>query len=151
MFEALPYQVHVSAKSSSMKPGQFLAIHRDLVGLLLPLDLLDRIVEETGKWTAVRDELVAVCATNLGKRLFGFALANVLASCVEEMATAQVGKFLTGKKVLLASVQNLKRNLLEKIMAIPQVAELPDRRVIKVPYRGITFSLKINSVAEGSP
>ena len=131
-----------------MKPSQFLSIHRDLVALLLPMDKLDRVMQETGGWRAVKDDLACICDTILGKRLFGFALASVLASCVGDVAQDHVSKFLTGKKVRLASVQNLKKNLLDKNTAIPHVAELPDRRIVKVVYRGISTSIKVNSIAE---
>ena len=140
--------MHINAKSSAMKPIQFLTIHRDMVALLLPMDKVDRVLEETGRWSVVRDELVAICDTVLGKRLFGDTLAKVLASTVEDIAQDHVSKFLTGKKVLLASVQTLKKNLLDKIMAVPHVAELPDRRKIRVSYRGIHTSMKVNSIAE---
>ena len=147
-FNPLP-QAHVNAKKSAMKPQIFLDIHSDICGLVLPMAAVSSVIEEHDSWLNVEDNLQAVVSSScIGRKLFGFAIQQVLGQMVANKMHEALGSLWKQKAICEKEVLACKRSLLQQLEAVQNIDSLPAKRQIVVQYRGVDTNVRISGLAE---
>ena len=125
-------------------------LHRDVWPLVLPPStqrLLD--MKKGDSWAGVSKELSDVVSSSpLGQKLFGFAAAKLIEEDVEKIINEELKTLTKMAKVTELEYAALKRNATEKVMALPNIALLPDRRVVHIMYREVAIELRVSCLAE---
>ena len=132
-----------------MKPTNFLNIHSDIWPIIMPEDSTNKVMAETTSWESVEHDLNRVISSSmLGKRLFSFAIKQMLSQIVSKSMAAAVGEMWKAPEIILAFIRELKRKTLEAVQEIDNIELLPGKRELQVGYRGAPVELKVNSMAE---
>lgn len=138
---------HCNARKPAWKPQVFVQIHEDIVTWVVDKTLLERILAETGSWKNVHDDLNAVGSSQLGSRLFGFALGHVLAEVVADAIEKRLGELVDCESVVTpASLEVGKKEALAIVQAMENVDGLPLRRQLMLKYRGFELPEKVSSL-----
>lgn len=110
---------------------------------------VDSIINEKGSWVNVESELQQVVATStLGKRLFGFAVQQVLSTVVSNKMNDAIAAVMQQDLVTTDKIIAAKKTCIEQVESMQNIETLPTKRVIKVAYRGVEVSIKVTDIAE---
>lgn len=141
---------HANARKSALKPQVFVQIYDDIIERVLDKGCLERILNEKGSWKSVHSELNAVVGSSqLGARLFGFALDHVLAEVVGDAIETRLDMLFAGSETITKDkIDEAKRDVAAAIAAMENIDGLPMRRQLGLVYRGFEVPLKISSTGE---
>ena len=142
--------LYMKAKQVNMPPSKFIACNRELVGLVLPLDDVDVLVEHRGPWSEKQVELVAVVSSSeLGRMIFGFAIEQVMGSIVRADTEVAIQAMLDNNGVITEAVYNTaKMKCIESLEKKDGMAELSDKREVTILYRSAEFQVKVVSLMD---
>lgn len=139
----------MKAKSNAVKPKHFLKIHSELWPLVVPEDSVKAVMDEVMHWENVEKDLNRVIASSmLGKRLFNFAIKQMLSQLVSKKIATDVAKLWGQSEVTLACIREQKRNTCEALQEMDNIELLPCRRDLLLVYRGVPVEVRVNSMAE---
>ena len=143
-------QAHTaSTKQGAVKPKVFLDIHSDICGLILPMAAVEKVINEQTSWANVEADLQEVVSSStLGRRLFGFALEQVLSSMVAIKMEEVLHELHLLPMINSSAIMSAKREIMLKVDAMQNIEIVPAKRTIKVEYRGVEFSISISGIAE---
>lgn len=131
-----------------LQPLQFLSLHRGVCSLLLPAAPLDTVAKCNEQWTDVDEALnILVASSQLGTELFSFAVVKGLNRRLDMLLDAQMAKLGQGS-ISRASVDKLRAETLAAAESMTNVALLPARREVDVPYRGLKLKAKVSSLTQ---
>jgi hypothetical protein len=132
-----------------VKPTSFLQIHGDIWPIIMPEDSTNKVMAETTSWETVEHDLNRVISSSqLGKRLFSFAIKQMLSQVVSKKMVAAVGDMWKKPEITLAIIRDQKRKTLEALQGMDNIGLLPSRRELLLHYRGVPVEVKVNSMAE---
>ena len=83
-------KVHKGKKGKAAWPKNFCRLHVDLVASVFPQQALDTVIQHDGPFKPIESELLECTQTEIGTRLFGPCLSNI----VNETVTGQLKEFL---------------------------------------------------------
>ena len=139
----------MKAKSNAVKPKHFLKIHSELWPLVVPEDSVKAVMDEVMHWENVEKDLNRVIASSmLGKRLFNFAIKQMLSQLVSKKIATDVAKLWGLSEVTLACIREQKRNTCEALQEMDNIELLPAKRDLLLVYRGVPVEVKVHSLAE---
>lgn len=126
---------------------EYLGLHKDLAGLVLPQDALAKVIACKSNWSSVPDELSRlVSSSSIGTELFSGAVVKTLSGSVSKVIGERLGH--QPPAIDRASVDQLRSTILTVVEAIPNVNLLPPRRVVDISYRGALFPWKVSSLSQ---
>jgi hypothetical protein len=132
-----------------VKPTNFLNIHSDIWPIVMPEDSTNKVMAETTSWESVESDLNRVISSSmLGKRLFSFAIKQMLSQIVSKTIEAAVAEMWKKPEITLAVIRDAKRKTLEALQEMDNIELLPPRRELLLEYRGAPVTVKVNSLAE---
>lgn len=138
----------VSSLSRGGLPAlEFLSLHKDIAGLVLPPDALANVLACKGAWETVTDDLSRlVSSSSIGTELFSWAVIKTLSGSVSKVIDERLGQL--PEKIDRTTVDDLRSRILILTEAIPNVNLLPSRRVVDIYYREAPFPWKVNSLSQ---
>ena len=84
----------------------------------------------------------------LGRRLFNFAIKQMLSQLVSKRIATDVAKLWGLSEVTLACIREQKRNTCEALQEMDNIELLPAKRDLLLVYRGVPVEVKVHSLAE---
>jgi hypothetical protein len=142
-------QAHIKAKSNAVKPTNFLSIHGDIWPIIMPEDSVTKVMAEAQSWESVEVDLNRVISSSLlGKRLFSFAIKQMLSQIVSKKMGFAVEQLWEKPEITLACIRDAKRQALDALQGMDNIELLPGRRELLLTYRGVPVEVKVNSMAE---
>ena len=139
----------MKAKSNSVKPTHFMRLHIDIWPLVCPEDSVHEVMNEQTHWASVERDLNRVIASSqLGRRLFNFAIKQMLGQLVSKKIANDVDELWQKEQITLACIREQKRVTLESLQEMDNIELLPCRRDLLLVYRGVPVEVRVNSMAE---
>ena len=132
-------------------PMKFLEHHSAIWSLVLPRQATEQIlaVPSDGNWETVQDQVQEVVASSmLGKKVFGFAVKQILGSVVSYCIHHHLEQLARKARNTSHDVVQMKKAAMEELSKIPNIASLPDKRVIKLVYREYVCDAKVACTLE---
>ena len=142
-------QAYATSRSSHLGPAAFLRQHSDVWDLVLPLSETSALLELSDEeaWSAHAAKLDAVVASgSLGKRLFGFAVAQTLGEGVAAGIARHVDQMLDQETITQAVLIESKRAATKDVLAMKNLEVLPEKRTMACHCRGMPVPMKITCV-----
>ena len=142
-------QAYATSKSSHLGPAALLRHRGDVWDLVLSLSETSALLELSDEeaWSSHAAKLEAVVASgSLGRRLFGFAVAQTLgeamAACIAGHLNQMPGQETITQAVLIES----KKAATKDVLAMRSLELLPEKRAITRRHRGMPMLMKITRV-----
>ena len=119
---------------------------------MLPQEATARLLDlpASASWKANKNDVVTVCKKGgvLGKRLFSFALAEVVESIVEEKIQAAIQTLLDSEKIDESRVRTVSVDTTKDLEQLQDLDALPARRLVHFNYRGMSVATKVGCMSE---
>ena len=110
---------------------------------------VEKVINEQSSWVHVEAHLQeVVSSSNIGRRLFGFAVQQVLSSLVAIKMEETLHQLREKPIITTSTIMSAKKSMMLKVDAMQNIDTLPAKRAIKVEYRGVEVSIKISGIAE---
>ena len=139
----------MKAKSNAVEPYLFLRLHPDIWPLVVPEDSVKAVMNEDTHWATVERDLNRVIASSqLGRRLFNFAIKQMLCQLVSKKIANDIDELWQKEQITLACIREQKRLTLDYLQDIDNIELLPSRRDLLLVYRGVTVGVRVHSMAE---
>ena len=143
-----PMEAHIAGKGGGGGYFGFLEHFDAIWGLVMQREEVERLRAEKDSWGNVEDVLLKVVdASRIGRRLFGFAVQNVMGNAIAKKCDEAITKLFAGK-VTESKVCEVKRGLMSTLNDLPGVDNLVERREVQMEYRGIQIKVKVASLLE---
>jgi hypothetical protein len=126
----------------------FINIHSDIVFLVMPRVPAMMIVQHGGAFMALQSELLEVTATKIGRALFGSALHGVLGEMLQTTIDQAVGEVLKLDLINSEIFLNAQKKVMGYLLENQFVKVLPDKRMVKLHYRGRQFHRPVRCLLE---
>eukprot|EP00971_Amphidinium_carterae_P349185 6490887-Amphidinium_carterae.2 len=146
-------KVYCSTRSSDETPASWLLRLSPVWETVLPAVAVRKIIavdsSQGGKLDDVASELdECLGSSQLGHRLFAFALQKVLDSRIRTTIADGINTLKGKEKLERADVVTCRQNICEKIRGLASIESLTERRKVSVNYRGVTFEIATKSWME---
>ena len=135
------------SKRDKMSPASWARLHADELKLLVPAEPFQATLDADPNFDTCLDSLHEVVASSeIGHSLFSFALSKHLCSSVEATISEHVEKMLKLPVLDFNALHASKLAALEACEALPNMALLPERRQISVPFGKAVLHGSVSSV-----
>lgn len=143
-------QALIRSRANKTPDTVFCEIHRELLGLVLRLDDLDRVSQCGGNWVGVSEYISnLVASSQTGYRLFLVAIEAVIACKVAQVIADRISSLLAQKKSISVEAAKLhERDTQQLVSEIDSLDMLPARRTIALRCLGEPVSIKVQSYQE---
>jgi hypothetical protein len=123
-----------------------LDMHMDIMLLVCSVDDFACLVDRARPWASVREPLTRVVScSEIGKRMFSFAMAHIIALEVSNFTDKEILGLMDGD-LLPKVVVAFKQKTVVATLAMPGFDVLPQRRLVQVRIRGALVKVGVESV-----
>eukprot|EP00971_Amphidinium_carterae_P327310 6458595-Amphidinium_carterae.1 len=139
---------HVALARSGISPEGFLASVGGLWELVLPKASVQTLLTmpATASWDEYKSELYDVVASgSLGRQLFSFAVADMVALSVSELMAKMRAELYSLSSVTVDAVTKLRKKYGDELEQLPQLDTLKHPREVSIVYRDHTMRLSVSS------
>jgi hypothetical protein len=138
------------SRAQKVPDDKFLAIHKDIIGLIWNPQQFHRVAACAGDFESVRQDLTALaCTSALALDIYEVPLAKIMASIVMNVVKEAVhDTFAKVCEITTESLQAAISKTLRVVEATPGIDLLPRKRTISVQYCNLTPQIEIGGILD---
>ena len=102
-------KTYLVAKASGVLPDTWFETHEDYLGAIVDVEPFRRCIKHKGDWSKRQDDLIDVCRSHVGSRLFGPKLESLSGIFSTKLLKDECGK-LRGCNITVALVEGPRVN-----------------------------------------
>eukprot|EP00971_Amphidinium_carterae_P347985 6490257-Amphidinium_carterae.1 len=149
--EEILVEAHIKAVKVGTTPRAFLTQHSSTWPLVLPELQVHELVnlEESSAWSSAKTALYSVVGSGeLGRRLFGEFIMDLVADDVHQIVRKASDSVFTAAKIDHATIGKLRQETQDKVLSLPDADLIPSPWEVKIVYRGREVGVQVRSIDE---
>lgn len=128
--------------------NNFVDIHFGIATLVMPSQVLQKVMDEKDSWTSVSEEITQLAeGSTIGERLFRGHLQLVMSERAGQIIEAGIQENMKGHITADMKKECIK-TITQKLDDISAGRLLKDKRMVDIKYRGLSLKLSAHSVDE---
>lgn len=128
---------HQRSKQAKVSFRDFVRTKSEMLSLVIPGRPMMNLIDHEDDWCALTADLLEVIqSSQIGFRIFGFAVQNVLNGEIVLRVQAGIGKLFEATHISVADFDRCRKACLQECERIPGITRLLEKRVVELCYRG---------------